>query len=573
MRRGGWTLAPLLLLAGALPSACGGGDEAGSDASIADGGAADAPVVTPAPDPPVLLPCADGWRQIDSEDGISTCDPWPEGGALDCAEHEAHFPGEVGCVAVGTACPAGDFADDLPTDVMVQHVLAGATGGDGTLALPFGTIGEANSAAGPGHVLAIGKGSYDEVVRPRAELVLHGSCVAETVLTSSETALIEGVIVANRPGTVTLRNLRISASARVGISSASGGVRLVVEDVIVEGATTAGIYVALADLEARGLVVRDTRASLTSGGAGLILQSGGAVIERAVVERNLEVGVALVGASATLEDVAIHDTQSAIMTDEWGRALQLTGAADLTLRRAALERNRDVTVLLVGDGTVGRVEDTVIRGTLPNAADDLRGRGIDNTPGAHLTLARVLAEHNLGISIQAGGASTEMVMTDCVVRDTGSRASDGTRGRGINVQDYAVTTIERTLVLRSREAGIAAADPGAEVDMVDVRVEQTRRRACADDTCADEPLGIGIGAFRQAHIAGSRFAVTDSAICGLQLAIDGEIDLSSGEITGAEVGACIQVDGYDLDRITEDVVYRDNGINLDATMLPVPEST
>jgi hypothetical protein len=163
-------------------------------------------------------------------------------------------------------------------------------------------------------------------------------------------------------------------------------------------------------------------------------------------------------------------------------------------------------------------------------------------------------------------------MADCVVRDTESRVVDGTRGRGINVQDQARATIVRTLVLRAREAGIVAADPGAVIDMSDVRIEDTRRRACAVDTCPDEPLGIGTGAFREARITGTRFQIDASAICGLQVAIDGEIDLSAGEISGAEVGACVQVEGYDLERLTTGVLYRDNGINLDATMLPVPES-
>ena len=36
------------------------------------------------------------------------------------------------------------------------------------------------------------------------------------------------------------------------------------------------------------------------------------------------------------------------------------------------------------------------------------------------------------------------------------------------------------------------------------------------------------------------------------------------------IGACVQVAGYDLDRLTQDVVYVDNGANLEATSLPVP---
>src|SRR5262245_48240963 len=106
-----------LVVAGA--TACGGGSDGGADAAV------DAPVVstpTPpappeAPAPATLTPCPMGWREIApaGPDEVATCDPWPVGGPLDCPSiDEAHFPGEPGCSRIGTACPAGEWADDLP---------------------------------------------------------------------------------------------------------------------------------------------------------------------------------------------------------------------------------------------------------------------------------------------------------------------------------------------------------------------------------------------------------------------------------------------------------------------------
>jgi hypothetical protein len=57
----------------------------------------------------------------------------------------------------------------------------------------------------------------------------------------------------------------------------------------------------------------------------------------------------------------------------------------------------------------------------------------------------------------------------------------------------------------------------------------------------------------------------------VQLALDGSIDLSDGEVSGALVGACVQVPGYDIARLQDRVLYRDNGTNLDVTTLPIPE--
>jgi hypothetical protein len=67
------------------------------------------------------------------------------------------------------------------------------------------------------------------------------------------------------------------------------------------------------------------------------------------------------------------------------------------------------------------------------------------------------------------------------------------------------------------------------------------------------------------------FVIRDADLCGVQLAGESSLDLRDGLVSEAEIGACIQVDGYDLSRLMEDVVYRDNTVNADTTMLPVPD--
>ena len=72
------------------------------------------------------------------------------------------------------------------------------------------------------------------------------------------------------------------------------------------------------------------------------------------------------------------------------------------------------------------------------------------------------------------------------------------------------------------------------------------------------------------------FEVRDAALCGVFVSrtlLGGPptMDLSRGVVSGATIGACIQVDGFDLAPVSDDVLYLDNGTNLDITMLPVPE--
>ena len=54
------------------------------------------------------------------------------------------------------------------------------------------------------------------------------------------------------------------------------------------------------------------------------------------------------------------------------------------------------------------------------------------------------------------------------------------------------------------------------------------------------------------------------------VAYDGGLDLMSGEIRESTIGACVQVDDYDFSRLTTDVLYVDNGTNLETTSLPIP---
>ncbi len=68
-----------------------------------------------------------------------------------------------------------------------------------------------------------------------------------------------------------------------------------------------------------------------------------------------------------------------------------------------------------------------------------------------------------------------------------------------------------------------------------------------------------------------RFVVDGCDICGVHVARAGELDLTNGIVSGCALGACVQVEGFDVTRLQEDVRYRDNDVNLDATDLPVPE--
>ena len=50
-----------------------------------------------------------------------------------------------------------------------------------------------------------------------------------------------------------------------------------------------------------------------------------------------------------------------------------------------------------------------------------------------------------------------------------------------------------------------------------------------------------------------------------------QIDLQDGDVRANAIGACVQVDGYDISRLTAGVAYQDNDRNVESTFLPVPD--
>ena len=84
-------------------------------------------------------------------------------------------------------------------------------------------------------------------------------------------------------------------------------------------------------------------------------------------------------------------------------------------------------------------------------------------------------------------------------------------------------------------------------------------------------LAVGAGSYGYARLSLTRFNIEAAELCGVHVGLDGEVDLVDGEVSACAIGACVNAEGYDLDRISGTVRYRDNAANLDTTALPVPD--
>ncbi len=315
--------------------------------------------------------------------------------------------------------------------------------------------------------------------------------------------------------------------------------------------------------------MRDGLGELATGasGRGANAQAGARLeVHKTLFERNRGLGVYAGedGTSVELSDVVIRDTEP----EDDGRnggAINAEYGASVSAVRLVVARTREVALSSLNPGSTMTVADVTIRDTDVRQSDQVLGRALSIERGGHMEVTRAIIERAHEISVSAM-LSAELILTDALIRDTLSTPDDD-YGRGINVQDGSTGTFSRLVIAGVRDVGIAELDSMATVD--DVVVENTMERACAETTCTANAFGYGLAA-SGGSMTVRGFAVRRSALCGVFLEV-GQIDLARGEVSGSPIGACVQVPGYDLARLSNDVSYTDNGINLDSTTLPVPD--
>ncbi len=616
------------LLAGMLLASCG--------ASPADDAPLDAlpernrdPFV-PAPPAPPEAPrfvCPDGWREVVDADlpNLVTCDPWPEDGPGDCADDEVHLPGTDGCEPIGAECPIGDdFSADAPDDGI--FVLAGAAaGGDGTRALPLATIDAAISVAASGDTIAIGRGTYDELLVVNRTLTLLGACVEETTITTTDPATDPadpGILQIAGRGTVAVRNLTVTGP-RGGIDVLPGATAAI-ESVLVRDTEWSGFFVIGANVDAERLVVRRV-----SGAAASLPGNGFAVggrsqvtLRRSAIESAQGAGILLQGAGAALDasDVVLRSGRSQ-GNGQFGRGLTVDDGASATLSRVAIENNRDSGILVSdaarldavdlvvrgttsqdeghgGGGLVIQRDATVsleralfsrnrwigiyVEGTAPDAAwaleaSDLAvldttaqeldpregvGMGLQAFRGARVSLSRSVFARDTGVAVMVAEGA-ELVAQD--LRLEGTLPSGAGMGRGLEVA-AACATLTRTLVARSTEIGIVGFG-GATIVLDDAVVEDTLAPTC--ELCERLGGGDAIVADVGSEISATRFSARQSARCGIQ-SLEGTLTLTDGVVQGNRIGANVVTGPYTRFLVETRMMYAQNERNLDAAILPSP---
>lgn len=261
-------------------------------------------------------------------------------------------------------------------------------------------------------------------------------------------------------------------------------------------------------------------------------------LRASVIEDNHEIGVHITGSDGLVEGSVVRATwpEAAASAAGFGIRVEMSCvpvgcdaafASTATIRGSLVERNHDIGIVVMGSSAT--IESTTVRETIPRATDQAHGIGIllqypigtaqsfpEFAPRAVVRTSLIERNTDLGVYV-SGAASFEM--DSSVVRHTLPAADERRYGRGINAQrscfeppcDLGIgmlTTITGSLIEQNHEMGLYFNDIDAVVGSTVVR-----------STVADNGMfGDGISALTvdvPTHVALTNVRVEQSARAGV----------------------------------------------------------
>ncbi len=281
-------------------------------------------------------------------------------------------------------------------------------------------------------------------------------------------------------------------------------------------------------------------------------------LHRTAVTHTAIAGVVLAaGSSGVLTDVVIHDTRIDVGLVGYARSTT-------TAERLAVNSASGVAVHYTDPSATVSFTDLTVVDTRARETDGLGGRGMEVSAGVDMTLTRAHFENVREVAMLIDQGAT-VTATDLRILNTIPNLGVG---RGINVQGAASFVGERVEITGSSEVGFFAYSEGTTASLRDVEIADTLARDCPDDACLPG-AGMGFVVFDKASLDATSFLLARNALAGLQL-VDADVTWSAGVVRDHPIGVNIQLAPIDATTLTENVVYIDNGQNLDATALPTP---
>jgi hypothetical protein len=280
-------------------------------------------------------------------------------------------------------------------------------------------------------------------------------------------------------------------------------------------------------------------------------------------------GIVAIDGSLTVHDAHVRGT-TFDDAEVGATAVGLLSRGSATIERLVAEDNAPSTVTVSAPMGELVLRDSLVLTSRPDSLGRF-GRAVEISAGARATLERVaLADHH-DVAILVRGPSSSLDASDLLVVDTLSEVRSGTFGRAIHVQSGASAVVRRAHLAQNREVAASASGAGSTLALEDAVIVETLPRACAATSCPSTGAGIGVAAIDGAMASVTRFDISRHALAGVQLASGGTVDLSYGLVSENPVGVNVQTEPFDATRLSDHVTYRDNGQNLDASRLTVPD--
>jgi hypothetical protein len=310
------------------------------------------------------------------------------------------------------------------------------------------------------------------------------------------------------------RGVSIEADAASGLGSVAWIRRSVVERAHEAGVLALGSQLTIEDTLVQGTQPRASDQGGGAGIHAFPDPASGrrsnVEVRRAVVAGNHYCGICATDSELAVEHTVVRDTLPEAASEGYGFGVRFLGADDArperpvgSLRASLVDESRTIGVAVVG--AEATIEATMVRDTQPRASDQAFGRGIsvelgyDSARGSTATIrgVRIERSHELGLMVVGSEADIDAAH----VRDTRPRASDGGFGVGLGFVTDVFTeapasgTLRRSVIEQSHVAGLLVA--GAHVAASDVAVYETAEGAGAfgDGVIATSYLVLVPGVF------------------------------------------------------------------------------
>ncbi len=278
-------------------------------------------------------------------------------------------------------------------------------------------------------------------------------------------------------------------------------------------------------------------------------------LDRVAFERGK--GVFVQGSTLRGSDVTLRGVET---PEGRGGFAVFANDAMIELERASIDTPRTSAVLALGASRVS------LRDLRLHGSEGIFGVGA--VGGASLTLERAAIESARTVAVFASGSTSRIEGSDVAIDDTLPATDAADFGRAIDAEGGATIELSRVRISRSRGHAVIAL-AGASLVLRDLAVESTRPLSCARTSCPDVSYGVGVGAYG-AHVGLEGFSLRTAALCGLHIAAPGDVDLTRGLVAQTPIAVCLDDPGFDTARLTEGVMFVENGQNLAATSLPIP---